>query len=47
MCWVEREEEDGEEGQQARMGRRKLDRKVRRERGVFCAVGILTEKLPW
>ena len=25
----------------------KLDRKVRRERGVFCAVGILTEKLPW
>ena len=45
MCWVEREEEDGEEGQLARM--EEENKKVRRERGVFCAVGTLAEKLPW
>ena len=25
----------------------KLVRKVRRERGVFCGMGTLAEKLPW
>ena len=31
----------------SKQGWEEENKKVRRERGVFCAVGTLAEKLPW